>query len=171
MADHDEAPQVIVVVLAPTGAYRTTSDVRRVAQVYQLPFAHADRPGDGSRPAHARAGERPAANLSPVADEILAQVVRALEQSTAPGQRRETSPRSPLGERSANLPSLTPREREVLRLVLDGRQNKNIANELQVSMRTVEVHRASIMRKTGSKSLPALVRLAIATGAVNRGGV
>ncbi len=58
--------------------------------------------------------------------------------------------------------SLTPRQREIMELVLAGQPSKNIAADLGVSQRTVENHRASIMKKTASKSLPALARLALA---------
>lgn len=47
-------------------------------------------------------------------------------------------------------------------MILAGHPNKNIAADLGISQRTVENHRASIMTKTGSKSLPALARLALA---------
>jgi two-component system CheB/CheR fusion protein len=57
---------------------------------------------------------------------------------------------------------LTPRQREVMDLVLAGHPSKNIAADLGISQRTVETHRASIMKKTGSKSLPALARMALA---------
>ena len=56
---------------------------------------------------------------------------------------------------------LTPREHSVMDLVLAGRPSKNIAYDLGISQRTVENHRASIMKKTGSKSIPALIRLAL----------
>ena len=57
--------------------------------------------------------------------------------------------------------SLTPRQREVMKLVVAGHPSKIIAADLKISRRTVENHRASIMRKTGSTSIPALVRYAL----------
>lgn len=58
--------------------------------------------------------------------------------------------------------SLTPRERQIMELVLAGHPSKNIAADLGINQRTVEAHRAAIMHKTGAKSLPALARLALA---------
>jgi two-component system CheB/CheR fusion protein len=49
-----------------------------------------------------------------------------------------------------------------MQLVLEGHPSKNIASDLGISRRTVENHRASIMKKTGSHSLPALARLVLA---------
>jgi two-component system, chemotaxis family, CheB/CheR fusion protein len=64
-------------------------------------------------------------------------------------------------EASAKLASLSAREREIMVLVLAGHPSKNIAADLGINQRTVENHRASIMRKTGAKSIPALARLAV----------
>jgi two-component system CheB/CheR fusion protein len=58
--------------------------------------------------------------------------------------------------------SLTLREREIMKKILAGVPNKNIAADLCISQRTVENHRASVMKKTGSTSLPVLARLALA---------
>jgi len=62
-----------------------------------------------------------------------------------------------LGERYAQL---TPREREVMALVVAGLLNKQIAHELATAERTIKFHRAHIMQKMGAESLAALVRMA-----------
>jgi two-component system response regulator FixJ len=90
----------------------------------------------------------------------------------------------PAGARAASAPpadvfaSLSAREREVLADVLSGATNKVIARRLQISPRTVEVYRASVMRKVGAASLSDLVRRALMSGfpvverppAIRRGG-
>jgi two-component system CheB/CheR fusion protein len=63
---------------------------------------------------------------------------------------------------TAHLAHLTSRQRQIMEMVLAGHPSKNIAADLGISQRTVENHRASIMKKSGSKSLPALARLALA---------
>lgn len=60
-----------------------------------------------------------------------------------------------------HMAGLTSRQREIMDLVLAGHPSKNIAADLGISQRTVENHRASIMKRTGAKSLPALARLAM----------
>jgi two-component system response regulator DctR len=57
------------------------------------------------------------------------------------------------------LAELTEREREVMRLVVDGRPNKLIADELDISVRTVEVHRARVFDKMAVKSAVELANL------------
>ena len=62
------------------------------------------------------------------------------------------------------LSSLTPREREVMELLVVGHPNKVIAHRLDISPRTVEIHRAHVMEKMKAKSLPELVRTAMQAG-------
>jgi two-component system CheB/CheR fusion protein len=89
--------------------------------------------------------------------ELLASVQRALALSRDASKLSEA--REDAAKRIANL---TPRQREILDLVLSGHPSKNIAADLGISQRTVENHRAAIMQKMGAKSLPALARLALA---------
>jgi DNA-binding NarL/FixJ family response regulator len=62
---------------------------------------------------------------------------------------------------SASQQVLTPREREILQLVAEGRSNKEIATTLTISTKTVEAHRANLMRKLRLTSVGALVRYAV----------
>jgi two-component system CheB/CheR fusion protein len=63
---------------------------------------------------------------------------------------------------ATHVAGLTSRQRQIMEMVLAGHPSKNIAVDLGISQRTVENHRASIMKRTGSKSLPALARTALA---------
>jgi two-component system, chemotaxis family, CheB/CheR fusion protein len=95
-------------------------------------------------------------------DELLAGTERALEQSQ--DATRLSAWRQDARER---IGKLTPRQRQIMEMVLAGRPSKNIAGNLNLGQRTVENHRAQIMKKMGAKSLPALARLAL--GAVSDG--
>ena len=100
--------------------------------------------------------------------DLLAGVARAL------GQSRDASQRDAVHQSAAShIASLTPRQREIMDLVLAGHPSKNIAADLGISQRTVENHRAEIMARTGAKSLPALARLALAAAShgAAQGGV
>jgi two-component system response regulator FixJ len=66
------------------------------------------------------------------------------------------------------LAELTERENQILAAVVSGLPNKAIAFDLAISPRTVEVHRANVMSKMGARSLPELVRMAMAVGIVKR---
>ena len=89
--------------------------------------------------------------------ELLATIERALEQAG------DTAKASAWREAAASsIAGLTARQRQVMDLVLAGHPSKNIAADLGVSQRTVENHRAAVMKKTGSRSIPALIRLALA---------
>jgi len=88
-------------------------------------------------------------------------VALRLVTSGSPGQTdRHATPRGETGP--AGLP---PRQTQILHLVLAGHPSKNIAADLNISQRTVENHRAAIMRRTGATSLPALARMAIGAAA------
>lgn len=92
-------------------------------------------------------------------EELIASIKRALARG-----RLASSQAADRGEALHHFEALTPRQRQIMVLVLSGHPSKNIAADLGISQRTVENHRAAIMRKSGSKSLPALARLALAAG-------
>jgi len=90
---------------------------------------------------------------------ILDAVRRALEhRSLADAHSAE---RAAAAQR---LAVLSPRETQVMQGLVDGKANKVIAYDLQISPRTVEIYRAHVMTKTGVKSLSELVRLALTAG-------
>jgi two-component system response regulator FixJ len=88
--------------------------------------------------------------------DLIDRINRALE--------KDREMRNALRERDEirrRMSQLTPREREVLELVTQGKANKVIAGDLNVSQRTVEIHRARVMEKMGANSLAHLVRMVI----------
>jgi two-component system, LuxR family, response regulator FixJ len=89
-------------------------------------------------------------------DLILASIARAMEQGER--RRREAAGTEAIAERVALL---TGREREVLDQLVIGHPNKVIAANLDISPRTVEIHRARVMEKMQARSLSELVRMAI----------
>lgn len=68
------------------------------------------------------------------------------------------------GKLAAALELLTPREKEVMKMLIGGKPNKLIARGLNVSTKTVETHRANIMHKLGIRSVAELVRMAMVAG-------
>src|ERR1700732_1953710 len=92
----------------------------------------------------------------PFRDQDLLDAIQvALERDRAGRQRQAET--AMLRER---LELLTPREREVLPLIVSGLQNKQVAAEIGTTEATVKVHRSQLMRKMGADSLPELVRMA-----------
>ncbi len=96
----------------------------------------------------------------PFDDERLIAAVRTALAASRDARRQAAA----VAEIAARLASLTPREREVLDLLVVGNPNKTIAYDLGASPRTVEVHRARVMEKMGARSLAELVRMVIALG-------
>jgi two-component system, LuxR family, response regulator FixJ len=88
--------------------------------------------------------------------DLIDRIQRALERDA-----RNRAALAEHGRIRASFDSLTPREREVLALMIRGKPNKVMAAELGVSQRTLEIHRARVMEKTGAASLAQLVRMAM----------
>ncbi len=89
----------------------------------------------------------------PFRDEVLLSSIRSGLASALPDAPR---PSAGLG---FNPDMLSPREQEVMTLLVAGHPNKVVADRLGISTRTVEVHRAHIMEKTGARNIAELVRM------------
>ena len=88
--------------------------------------------------------------------EVLAIIANAFQRDAELRDKRTR--RSNIAGR---LATLTEREREVLQRVIEGKPNKIIASELDISVKTVEFHRAKVMEKTGVDSVAELVQVAM----------
>lgn len=76
-------------------------------------------------------------------------------------RRRIRKSRRPATRRPTNSPSLTPRQKEILRHVASGLTNREIADRLDISVRTVEVHRFNLMRRLDVRNVAQLLRQAL----------
>jgi two-component system response regulator FixJ len=115
--------------------------------------------GHGDIPMAVRAVKAGAVDFleKPFNDEVLlARIRQALERDAEQRQRERSCTQS-----EARFARLTPREKEVMQRVAAGRSNKQIAVELNISHRTVEIYRARVMEKLGVKSLSDLIRVAM----------
>jgi two-component system response regulator FixJ len=97
----------------------------------------------------------------PFEDEVLIEAIKRAAERI--GEKQAAS--EDAADVQARLEQLTERERQVLSAVVAGLPNKTIAYDLNISPRTVEVHRANVMAKMQAKSLPELVRMTLSVGA------
>jgi len=115
--------------------------------------------GHGDIPMAVEAMQRGAVDFIPKPfrdDELLDRINKALE--TDRKNRDSLVEREVIEER---IEKLTPREKQVLELVVQGKANKVIAGDLEVSQRTVEIHRARVMEKMQVRSVAQLVRMVL----------
>ena len=114
--------------------------------------------GHGDVPMTARAMKAGATEFltKPFDEQVLLDAIHAAIERDR-GRRRDAAS---LAELNARYRLLTDREREVMRHVVAGRVNKQIAAELGLSLVTIKVHRGQVMRKMLAKSVPELVRMA-----------
>ena len=111
----------------------------------------------GDVPLAVEAMRKGAANFleKPFSDEALIEAIRG-------AMRRERVQTG--SQQGATLTKLSPRERQVLDLVVASKPNKIIADILGISIKTVELHRANLMSKLGVRSLPELMKVALGHG-------
>jgi len=151
------SPRCAIVDLHPAG--RTGLEVQRTLEQSfpDIPIIFIS--DDRDVPSTVRAMKAGATDflVKPVKDDtVLDAVCRALDMD-----RLKQTRRYELRELSERFNSLTPREHEVLEMVVSGRLNKQIAGELGASEKTIKVHRGRIMKKMGVQSVAELVQLTL----------
>lgn len=124
--------------------FRVAEALRAGAQGYLVKTARLEEVIEGIR--------RIAMGGAPLSPRIAGAVVRAM--------------RKPAGDGSCGLDALTPRERQVLRLLAAGVSTRDTAARLTISPKTVETHRVRIYAKLGCKSAVELTRIAVRTGLI-----
>lgn len=95
----------------------------------------------------------------PLEAEILVPAVLAALEADAAQRKRQGSQEINAPDRAVPVAELTEREQQVLRLLLDGKSSRYMAEELKVSVKTIEFHRANIREKLGVASLAELFRM------------
>ncbi len=141
-------PEIEVLILSVYDTETVVKDVLRVgARAY---VAKADTARDLVAALDALANQKPYFSAS-IAEFLLNGYL-----ATA-----DTVPRS-----GGNSSPLTVREREILQLVAEGRSNKEVANELKISVKTAEAHRAHVMSKLQLRSVADLVHYAVRNGII-----
>lgn len=160
-------PNAIAVLLLdqrmPGGMTGTEVQDHLIARKATIPIVFLT--GHGDVPIAVNALKKGAADFlqKPVKIEILLPLIAKLLNEAR--ENRMQSERQSLNE--AMLSKLTPREQQVLERIVAGRLNKQIADDLGISIKTVEAHRASIMDKTNSGTVADLMRVVL--GAAGQG--
>jgi RNA polymerase sigma factor (sigma-70 family) len=131
-----------------------------IAQGVDIPIIFIT--GHGDVPTSVRAMKAHALDFieKPFNDQdLLDKIYEAIERDAQTRQQRANT-----AEIAAYIASLTSREQEIMRMIVDGKPNKVIAIELNISEKTVQSHRTSIMKKMRAVSLAALIKMALKAG-------
>jgi FixJ family two-component response regulator len=160
--DHDPAdvPGCLLLDVRMPGLSGLDLQQELAASEVDLPIVFMSAHGD--IPMSVRAIKTGAVDFlpKPVDDQVLLSAVgQAIDQHIL--MRRNTNE---LSDIRARIESLTPRERDVLTLVVEGLMNKQIASRLGISQPTVKIHRRHLMEKMGAASVVELVRMAEKSG-------
>jgi len=161
LEQHDEnIPGCAVLDLAMSGLNGLELQRALKARGYDRPIVFLTGRGDIAASVQAmKAGAVDFLTKPVEAEQLVAAVGAAIEKD-----RQARAARAAVESIEQRLASLTPREREVLRHVVAGRLNKQIAADLGTAEKTIKVHRARLMAKMGVKSVAQLVRMTESAG-------
>jgi FixJ family two-component response regulator len=155
-ADHKNVPGCLVLDVRLQGTSGLDFQKQLTAANIVIPVIFIT--GHGDIPMTVQAMKSGAVDFltKPFRDQDLLDAIQKAVERDRGGRKQETE----LSEARRRFASLTPREREVMALVIAGNLNKQIAAELGTSETTAKVHRGHVMRKMEVQSLPDLVRIA-----------
>ncbi len=131
-----------------------------IAQGVDIPIIFLT--GHGDVPTSVRAMKAHAMDFiqKPINDQdLLDKIYEAIEQDAETRRQKANT-----ADITTHIASLTPREQEIMRMIVDGKPSKVIAIELNISEKTVQTHRTRIMKKVGAKSLAALIKMVLKVG-------
>ncbi len=163
---HDESVGCLVLDVNMPGLGGVELQQRLNQRGSVLPIVFLTGAGDINMGVHAMKVGAADFLTKPVDDRVLLDAVAAAIARS----RTESAARATLQEIRRRLATLTPREREVLALVVSGRMNKQVAAELGTAERTIKVHRARVMTKMKTRTLAELVRMADLAGVASPPG-
>lgn len=153
---HGDAPECLVsdIRMPQMSGLQLQDELKRRGIVLPLVFVTAH----GDVPLAVEAMKKGASNFleKPFSDDAIIDAIRAALASARS--------RNATGAQGELLAKLSPRERQVLDLVVASKPNKVIADILGISIKTVELHRSNMMNKLGVRSLPELMKVALGHG-------
>jgi two-component system, NarL family, response regulator NreC len=157
------APHTRIIVV--TG-HCTEEHVRATLEAGADGYVLKDDTGDDLLKA-LRAAQEGKMFLSPgICGPLITGYLRRPSPGEAPGTESAAAPTAPARQAQTSWSQLTTRERQMLKLVAEGKKNREIATLLSLSAKTVEKHRANLMRKMGFGSVSELVAYALDNGLI-----
>jgi DNA-binding NarL/FixJ family response regulator len=167
-AQHRPSVAILDMMLPAVDAIKATREIRRITPATEV-MIFTDRQSDDAFYNAVLAGARGYVCKWETDERIVTAIETLARHGEFYSSQPPGTPRQDVlkGEGTGSrVDALTPREREIVRLIAEGRRNKKIAHLLGISAKTVETHRAAAMNKLGAHSTAQLVRYAIRCGLI-----